>query len=176
VTAAPVIDWWVVVPAKEAGAKKIPADAKVVGVPQGSATDAAFLNTQNVGGLAGFMGPFPTKASAQAARPTGEGGLIGAYVGAALGQLGDSIAPGTKAAVGGLAEGDQAGTDAQNAVTNPLGTLAEFLGVGSISGTSLVIRGVKIIVGGIMLLVGLVHMTGISGTAADYARKVPLPI
>jgi hypothetical protein len=70
--------------------------------------------------------------------------------------------------------------DAANAAENAtgiLGTLAGFLGVpGHISGTNLVIRGLKIIIGGVLLIVGLVHITGVSGTAADVARKVPLPV
>ena len=57
-----------------------------------------------------------------------------------------------------------------------LGTLAGFLGVGKISGTNLVIRGLKIIVGGILLITGLVHLTGLSGDLADTVRKVPLPV
>ena len=37
------------------------------------------------------------------------------------------------------------------------------------------IRAGKVIIGGLLLIVGLVHITGISGAAADVARKVPLP-
>lgn len=61
-------------------------------------------------------------------------------------------------------------------VSSGIGTLASFLGVGSVSGTNLVIRGLKVIIGGIMLLVGLVHITGVGGDIANAARKVPLPI
>jgi hypothetical protein len=58
-----------------------------------------------------------------------------------------------------------------------LGTLAGFLGVkGPISGTNLVIRAVKVIIGGLLLIIGLVHITGIEGAAADTARRVPLPV
>ena len=57
-----------------------------------------------------------------------------------------------------------------------LGTLAGFLGVGHVSGTNLVIRAVKVIIGGLLLVVGLVHLTGVSGAAADVARRVPLPV
>jgi hypothetical protein len=38
------------------------------------------------------------------------------------------------------------------------------------------IRVAKVIVGGVMLIVGLVHITGAGGAAADAARKVPLPV
>lgn len=38
------------------------------------------------------------------------------------------------------------------------------------------IRVAKVIIGGTLLIVGLVHITGAAGAAADAARKVPLPI
>jgi hypothetical protein len=61
--------------------------------------------------------------------------------------------------------------------SSPFGTLAGFLGLsGKISGTNLVIRAVKVIIGGLLLVVGLVHLTGVSGSAADVARRVPLPV
>lgn len=57
-----------------------------------------------------------------------------------------------------------------------LGTLAEFLGVGKISGTNLVIRAAKVLIGGVLLIVGIVHITGVDNAVASVARKVPLPI
>lgn len=157
-------DWWIVVPWSEIKSNTIPADAKVVGVPAGSATDTAFLNTQEVNGLGGFMGPFPTKAKAQSARPEGTGGLIGAYTGAALGELGiGAISPGTKAAVGGAAEGSAAGTSTENAVL----TTGQFLG--RLTDASLWLRVTKVAAGGIILIVGLAKLTGadnkVNGTA-----------
>jgi len=44
------------------------------------------------------------------------------------------------------------------------------------SGTNFVIRAAKVIIGGVLLIVGLVHITGVGGAAADVARKVPLPV
>ena len=38
------------------------------------------------------------------------------------------------------------------------------------------IRVAKVIIGGALVIVGLVHITGVGGTAADAARKIPLPI
>lgn len=57
-----------------------------------------------------------------------------------------------------------------------LGTLAGFLGVSHISGSSLVIRGVKVLVGAAMLIIGLAHITGTQDALSTAARKVPLPI
>jgi len=73
---------------------------------------------------------------------------------------------------------NDAANAAQNSTlaSNPLGTLAGFLGVGSISGTNLVIRAVKIIIGGVLLIIGLVHITGADNAVASIARKVPVPI
>jgi hypothetical protein len=48
--------------------------------------------------------------------------------------------------------------------------------IAGISGTNLAIRAAKVIIGGVLLIVGLVHITGVSGGVADVARKVPLPI
>jgi sulfite exporter TauE/SafE len=62
------------------------------------------------------------------------------------------------------------------AIVGSLGNLAGFLGVGSISGTNLVIRAAKVIIGGVLLIVGLVHITGAGGTVGSIARKVPVPI
>ena len=74
----------------------------------------------------------------------------------------------------------QANTNAQktvsNAVVGSLGNLAGFLGVGSISGTNLVIRAAKVIIGGLLLIIGLVHITGADNAVASIARKVPVPI
>ena len=49
-------------------------------------------------------------------------------------------------------------------------------GITGISGTNLAIRAAKVIIGGVLLIVGLVHITGAGGAAADLARKVPVPI
>ena len=38
------------------------------------------------------------------------------------------------------------------------------------------IRVAKVVIGGLLLVIGIVHITGISGAAADVARKVPLPV
>jgi hypothetical protein len=62
------------------------------------------------------------------------------------------------------------------AVVGSLGNLAGFLGVGSISGTNLVIRAAKVIIGGLLLIIGLVHITGADNAVASLARKVPLPV
>lgn len=62
-------------------------------------------------------------------------------------------------------------------VSDPLGTLAEFLGLkGGISGTNLVIRSAKVIIGGALIIIGIAHMTGAANAVANAARKIPLPI
>jgi hypothetical protein len=38
------------------------------------------------------------------------------------------------------------------------------------------IRVAKVVIGGLLLIIGIVHITGVSGAAADVARKVPLPV
>jgi hypothetical protein len=38
------------------------------------------------------------------------------------------------------------------------------------------IRVGKVIVGGVLLIVGLAHITGVSGAVADTARRVPVPV
>jgi hypothetical protein len=55
-----------------------------------------------------------------------------------------------------------------------LAQVGDFFGALTQSATW--IRVAKVIVGGLLLVIGLVHITGISGAAADTARKVPLPI
>jgi hypothetical protein len=67
-------------------------------------------------------------------------------------------------------------TQAQNTVgaLNPASWILSLTGV---SGTNLVLRGLKVIIGGTLLLVGIVHLAGIdSGTVATIARKVPIPV
>lgn len=67
--------WWVVVPAAEQNAGSVPADAKVISTPEGSAQYNTLLNTDsgsvNVGGhpYVRYMGPFPTRADAVSAKP-----------------------------------------------------------------------------------------------------------
>jgi hypothetical protein len=66
-----------------------------------------------------------------------------------------------------------------NVASNPLGTLASFLGLPGgtkISGHNLLVRGAKIIIGGTLVIVGLVHITGADNAVASAARKIPLPI
>lgn len=48
--------------------------------------------------------------------------------------------------------------------------------LGALTSANLWIRVAKVIVGGTLLIVGLVHITGAGGAAADIARKVPVPI
>ena len=72
-------------------------------------------------------------------------------------------------------------TGAANAVQNETGvSLPGLSQIGSFFGAltqgSTWIRVAKVVVGGLLLVIGLVHMTGVSGAAADAARKVPLPI
>lgn len=69
-----------------------------------------------------------------------------------------------------------AANEAQNYTGASIGTLAGFLGIKNISGKNLLIRGAKIIIGGLLLVIGLVHISGAGGAAADAARKVPLPV
>jgi hypothetical protein len=64
--------------------------------------------------------------------------------------------------------------DAVNAAQNATGSLGSL--ISALTSSNTWIRVVKVIIGGVLLIVGLVHITGVSGTAADAARKVPLPV
>ena len=64
--------------------------------------------------------------------------------------------------------------DAVNAAQNATGSLGSL--ISALTSSNTWIRVVKVVIGGVLLIVGLVHITGVSGTAADVARKVPLPV
>ena len=64
--------------------------------------------------------------------------------------------------------------DAVNAAQNATGSIGSL--ISALTSSNTWIRVVKVIIGGVLLIVGLVHITGVSGTAADAARKVPLPV
>jgi hypothetical protein len=64
--------------------------------------------------------------------------------------------------------------DAVNAAQNATGSLGSL--ISALTSSNTWIRVVKVVIGGVLLIVGLVHITGVSGTAADAARKVPLPV
>jgi hypothetical protein len=67
-------------------------------------------------------------------------------------------------------------SNAQNTV-GALNPVKWILSLSGISGTNLVLRGLKVIIGGTLLLVGIVHMAGIdSGKIAQIASKVPIPV
>lgn len=76
------------------------------------------------------------------------------------------------AAVSKLGKATQAGT-----IPNPLSGIdaigAFFNALGE---ANTWIRVSKVVVGGLLLIIGLVHITGAGGAAANVARKVPLPI
>jgi hypothetical protein len=65
-----------------------------------------------------------------------------------------------------------------NVVSDPLGTLAGFLGIkwAKGAGSHIVIRATKIIIGGTLVIVGISHLTGADNAVANVARKLPLPI
>jgi hypothetical protein len=68
---------------------------------------------------------------------------------------------------------------AENTVPNVtgslLGTLAGFLGLQSISGTNLVLRGVKIVIGSVLLISGIIHLSGVDRDALGVAKYAVLP-
>jgi hypothetical protein len=64
--------------------------------------------------------------------------------------------------------------DAVNAAQNATGSIGSL--ISALTSANTWIRVVKVVIGGVLLIVGLVHITGVSGTAADAARKVPLPV
>jgi hypothetical protein len=64
--------------------------------------------------------------------------------------------------------------DAVNAAQNATGSLGSL--ISALTSSNTWIRVVKVIVGGLLMVIGIVHITGISGGVADTARRVPLPV
>jgi hypothetical protein len=68
---------------------------------------------------------------------------------------------------------------AQSTETKPItppNVFAYLAKITGISGTNLVLRGLKVIIGGVLLLVGIVKLSGATGKIAAIASKVPIPI
>lgn len=134
------------------------ADAFIVSVPQGSAVDKQlagnYAGKVTVGGRSGYLraGPFTSQAAAQS------------YL--KVGAQNTTIVPGLDVTPGG-----------QLTASNPLNFLqpvGQFFR--DLASPNTWIRITKVVVGGLLLVIGLVHITGISGTAADTIRKVPVPV
>jgi hypothetical protein len=91
--------------------------------------------------------------------------------------LAEGVGGAGSTAAGVPAAAAQGASNAYNTLTAPLtgiNAIGAFFNSLGKSGTW--IRVAKVVFGGALLVVGLVHITGISGAAANVARKVPLPI
>lgn len=69
------------------------------------------------------------------------------------------------------------GNNAGSQGAGPFGTLAEFLGVGHVSGSNLAVRIAKVVIGGTLLIIGLSRMTGVSNAvtkAVENTKVVPV--
>lgn len=108
---------------------------------------------QAAGKPSGSVGPFATRAAAQA------------YVNAHK-----ETAPVDNSVIGqDLSGGAKAASSAAGSV------LGGFTGgLTGFHGSNFVIRAAKIIIGGMLLLIGLAHITGADNSAANIARKVPI--
>jgi hypothetical protein len=153
--------WWVVKPA-EAGASVRPADAKLISTPGSGAEYSALIGNGAYQGQQRFQGPFTTQAAAKAAPAGGE-------------STAQQIAAGIEA--GNAAAGATGLPSVPGVGTNPLAGLAAIGDFFSrLTQANTWIRVGKILVGGALVLIGLAHITGASGAAASYARKIPVPI
>lgn len=117
------------------------------------------VQTAGITGLAGITGgPYATKAQAEAAAGT-------------PGHSAAPVTPGTAVTTAGSDNG------VTPSLPNPLSGLAAIGAFFSSLGlASTWVRVAKVVIGGTLVIVGLVHMTGATGTVATAARKVPLPI
>jgi hypothetical protein len=152
--------WFVLVPAaSEMNVSGVVPDAFIVELTQGSAIanqlTGNFTGKVTVSGKSGYLraGPFTSLAAAQAYLKVGA-------------QNASTPVPGVDITPGGgiTAAGPLSGLNAIGAFFNNLGNANTW------------IRVAKVVVGGLLLVVGLVHITGAGGAAADAARKIPLPV
>ncbi len=159
--ATEVVWWWVVLPA-EAGAASRPADAKLISTSNSGPEYSALIANGAYAGQQRYQGPFTTETAAKEAPAGGE-------------STAQQIAAGLEA--GNAAAWRDRPSSVPGVGTNPLAGLASIGDFFSrLTQSNTWIRIGKVIIGGGLVLVGLAHITGISGAAADYARKVPLPV
>jgi hypothetical protein len=101
--------------------------------------------------------------AAEAAKLTAEG-YKGPYATQAAAQSAANAATATATSTEVSLPNPLTGVDAIGAFFNKLGDANTWIRVG------------KVVIGGLLLVVGLVHITGVQGAAANIARKVPVPI
>jgi hypothetical protein len=101
--------------------------------------------------------------AAEAAKLSGEG-YKGPYATQALAQQAAAKATATATSTEVSLPNPLTGVDAIGAFFNKLGDASTWIRVG------------KVVIGALLLVVGLVHITGVEGAAANIARKVPVPI
>lgn len=170
--------YWVLMPAgSSTGSVTHPVEPKgseIFKVAAGSAVDKALQNggTVSIGGKQWqpyMVGSFPTQAAAKAAAPPSGLSYIGTLVGGSVGAVISGFTNPTAAPTD-----ISGGASAGSAAAPGLGQIGQFFS--DLTSANTWIRVAKVVAGGMLLIIGLAHMTGVSGAAANAARKVPLPV
>jgi hypothetical protein len=161
--------WFNVFPAteKQSGSTVPPGTVPVAAVV-GSAAYNAWDGNGSYQGWQVFTGPFTSETEAAAdlkASHPGPGPIQGFASGVALGAGGQS--PNAALNTG------QAAQNAANSLTG-LAAIGDFFA--RLTKANTWIRLAKVVIGGVLLMTGIAHISGASGAAADFARKVPLPV